>query len=200
MNSEVLAIGTELLLGEIVDTNGAWLGQELALAGVDVHHQVKVGDNLGRIVDALRHALTRRAMVGTLALAAAVPLAAPAAVAQLYFGGAGPDAFGHMGNDSLFNLRDISTTGQLLNLDDDQSVNRLLGFDFNYFGTTFNSVNVSSNGFLSFTSTSNPFLSSTLPGSGVNNMIAGAWTETPGQMPDGAVIIGGSARRSKTNV
>jgi nicotinamide-nucleotide amidase len=54
-----VAVGTELLLGEIVDTNGAWLGRELALAGIDVHHQVKVGDNLGRIVDALRDALGR---------------------------------------------------------------------------------------------------------------------------------------------
>jgi nicotinamide-nucleotide amidase len=59
MRCEIVAVGTELLLGEIVDTNGAWLGQELALAGIDVHHQVKVGDNLARIVDALRQALAR---------------------------------------------------------------------------------------------------------------------------------------------
>ena len=59
MRCEIVAVGTELLLGEIVDTNGSWLGQELALAGIDVHHQVKVGDNLGRIVAALRDALGR---------------------------------------------------------------------------------------------------------------------------------------------
>jgi nicotinamide-nucleotide amidase len=56
---EIVAIGTELLLGQIVDTNGAWLGEQLALAGIDVHHQVKVGDNHGRIVDALALALSR---------------------------------------------------------------------------------------------------------------------------------------------
>jgi nicotinamide-nucleotide amidase len=56
---EVVAVGTELLLGQVVDTNGAWLGEQLALAGIDVHHQVKVGDNHGRIVDALRQGLGR---------------------------------------------------------------------------------------------------------------------------------------------
>jgi nicotinamide-nucleotide amidase len=59
LRCEIVAVGTELLLGEIVDTNGAWLGRELALAGIDVHHQVKVGDNLSRIVEALRQALAR---------------------------------------------------------------------------------------------------------------------------------------------
>jgi nicotinamide-nucleotide amidase len=56
---EVVAVGTELLLGQIVDTNSAWLGQELARSGIDCNHQVKVGDNLGRIVAALRQALDR---------------------------------------------------------------------------------------------------------------------------------------------
>lgn len=59
MRCEVLAVGTELLLGQIVDTNSAWIGEQLALAGIDSHLQVKVGDNLGRIVDALRAALDR---------------------------------------------------------------------------------------------------------------------------------------------
>ena len=35
MRVEVLAVGTELLLGQIVDTNSAWLGEQLALAGID---------------------------------------------------------------------------------------------------------------------------------------------------------------------
>jgi nicotinamide-nucleotide amidase len=56
---EVLAVGTELLLGQIVDTNSAWLGEHLALIGVDCHYQTKVGDNLGRIVSSLRLALDR---------------------------------------------------------------------------------------------------------------------------------------------
>jgi nicotinamide-nucleotide amidase len=56
---EVVAVGTELLLGQIVDTNSAWLGERLALAGVDCHFQVKVGDNHARIVAAIRVALER---------------------------------------------------------------------------------------------------------------------------------------------
>jgi nicotinamide-nucleotide amidase len=56
---EVVAIGTELLLGQIVDTNSAWIGEQLALAGIDCLHQSKVGDNHERIVAALRLALSR---------------------------------------------------------------------------------------------------------------------------------------------
>ena len=59
MRCEVVAVGTELLLGQIVDTNSAWLGEQLALAGIDSHFQVKVGDNLERIVDAIEQALAR---------------------------------------------------------------------------------------------------------------------------------------------
>lgn len=59
MNCEVVAVGTELLLGQVVDTNSAWLGEQLALAGIDCHHQVKVGDNQDRIVAALRQGLER---------------------------------------------------------------------------------------------------------------------------------------------
>jgi nicotinamide-nucleotide amidase len=59
MKAEVVAIGTELLLGQIIDTNSAWIGEQLALAGIDCHRQVKVGDNLGRIVEALRDSLAR---------------------------------------------------------------------------------------------------------------------------------------------
>ena len=59
MRCEIIAIGTELLLGQIVDTNSSWLGQELALAGIDSVHQSKVGDNLERIVGSIRLALGR---------------------------------------------------------------------------------------------------------------------------------------------
>jgi nicotinamide-nucleotide amidase len=59
MRCEIVAVGTELLLGQIVDTNSAWLGEQLALAGVDVTHEQTVGDNLDRIVDALQLALGR---------------------------------------------------------------------------------------------------------------------------------------------
>jgi nicotinamide-nucleotide amidase len=56
---EVVAIGTELLLGQIIDTNSAFIGEQLALSGIDSTHQVKVGDNHARIVEALRLALSR---------------------------------------------------------------------------------------------------------------------------------------------
>lgn len=59
MKAEVVAVGTELLLGQIVDTNSSWIGEQLALAGIDCHRQLKVGDNLTRIVDQLRESLER---------------------------------------------------------------------------------------------------------------------------------------------
>lgn len=59
MRVEVVAIGTELLLGQITDTNSAWIGEQLAMAGLDCHFQTKVGDNLGRITETLRLALGR---------------------------------------------------------------------------------------------------------------------------------------------
>jgi nicotinamide-nucleotide amidase len=59
MRCEIVAVGTELLLGQIVDTNSAWLGERLALAGIDRTHGQTVGDNLDRIVGALELALSR---------------------------------------------------------------------------------------------------------------------------------------------
>ena len=59
MNLEIVAVGTELLLGQIADTNGAWLGEQLALMGVDSFYHQVVGDNHDRIVQALRTALER---------------------------------------------------------------------------------------------------------------------------------------------
>ncbi|HET6794154.1 MAG TPA: competence/damage-inducible protein A [Acidimicrobiales bacterium] len=59
MRVEVVAVGTELLLGQINDTNSSWIGQRLAAAGIDTHFQAKVGDNHARIVLALRTALAR---------------------------------------------------------------------------------------------------------------------------------------------
>ncbi len=59
MRCEVVAVGTELLLGQVVDTNSAWIGEQLALSGIDSYFQTKVGDNLDRIVSALRLALDR---------------------------------------------------------------------------------------------------------------------------------------------
>ena len=59
MRCEVLAIGTELLLGQIVDTNSAWVGEQLADAGIDSFEHRQVGDNLGRMVQALHELLDR---------------------------------------------------------------------------------------------------------------------------------------------
>jgi nicotinamide-nucleotide amidase len=59
MRCEVVAVGTELLLGQIVDTNSAWIGDRLASAGIDSFFQTKVGDNIERLTAALRQALAR---------------------------------------------------------------------------------------------------------------------------------------------
>jgi nicotinamide-nucleotide amidase len=59
MRCEVVAVGTELLLGQIVDTNSSWIGEQLAIIGVEHLRQTKVGDNLGRIVEVLDEALGR---------------------------------------------------------------------------------------------------------------------------------------------
>ena len=59
MKCEVIAVGTELLLGQIVDTNSSWIGEQLALAGIDSHYQTKVGDNWSRIESAVRVGLER---------------------------------------------------------------------------------------------------------------------------------------------
>jgi nicotinamide-nucleotide amidase len=56
---EIVAVGTELLLGQIADTNSAWLGDQLASAGVTSHFHQAVGDNHDRIVLAFRTALAR---------------------------------------------------------------------------------------------------------------------------------------------
>ena len=59
MRAEIVAVGTELLLGQIVDTNSTYIGEELAAAGIDCYFQTRVGDNLDRIVSALEVALSR---------------------------------------------------------------------------------------------------------------------------------------------
>jgi len=59
MRCEIVAIGTELLLGQIVDTNSSWIGENLALAGIDSVFQTKVGDNFDRMEFCIRQALER---------------------------------------------------------------------------------------------------------------------------------------------
>jgi competence/damage-inducible protein CinA-like protein len=57
LRCEVLAVGTELLLGQLVDTNSAWIGEQLAAAGIDSHLHLQVGDNHERLVETLRWVL-----------------------------------------------------------------------------------------------------------------------------------------------
>lgn len=63
MRTEIVAVGTELLLGQIVDTNSRWIGQRLAGIGVDVSFEQVVGDNVERIGACLRLALSRSEVV-----------------------------------------------------------------------------------------------------------------------------------------
>ena len=57
MKCNVVAVGTELLLGQIIDTNSSYIGEQLAAVGIESHLQLKVGDNLARVVAAIRLAL-----------------------------------------------------------------------------------------------------------------------------------------------
>ena len=57
MQSEILCVGSELLLGQIVDTNAAYIGAQLARYGISLRRKQTVGDNLKRIVRAIRSAL-----------------------------------------------------------------------------------------------------------------------------------------------
>ena len=59
MRCEVVAIGTELLLGTVVDSNSSWIGEQLALAGIDCLRSTRVGDNHARMVACLRESLDR---------------------------------------------------------------------------------------------------------------------------------------------
>lgn len=65
MRAETISIGTELLLGQITDTNAVWIAEQLSQVGVDLYFRTTVGDNVGRIVDAIKHALTRADVVIT---------------------------------------------------------------------------------------------------------------------------------------
>ena len=62
-NAEILCVGTELLLGEVVNTNAAYISKKLAEFGVSVYHHTVVGDNPKRLADALDIALSRADLV-----------------------------------------------------------------------------------------------------------------------------------------
>ena len=59
MNGEILAIGTELLMGEIVDTNSAFIAQRAPAFGIEVRHVTLVGDNLDDMVESVNRGIRR---------------------------------------------------------------------------------------------------------------------------------------------
>jgi nicotinamide-nucleotide amidase len=64
-SAEIVTVGTEMLLGDLVDTNTAWISQRLAELGVGIYRHTTVGDNADRIVSALREASSRSDLVVT---------------------------------------------------------------------------------------------------------------------------------------
>lgn len=65
VRAETISVGTELLLGQVVDTNAPYLGREFSALGIDVFYRVTVGDNTARLTEALRTALSRADLVIT---------------------------------------------------------------------------------------------------------------------------------------
>src|SRR5688500_8827377 len=65
MVGEIISIGTELLLGQITDTNAAYLGRTLAGLGVDLYYKSTVGDNEGRVIETLARARERSDLIIT---------------------------------------------------------------------------------------------------------------------------------------
>src|SRR5947207_1527794 len=63
MRAEIISCGTELLLGQITDTNATYLAQNLATLGIDLYYVSQVGDNLGRIVEMLQRAWQRSDLI-----------------------------------------------------------------------------------------------------------------------------------------
>lgn len=63
MKAEIISCGTELLLGEVIDTNASYLAAELAKIGVSVYHHTTVGDNPKRLLDSIQHAENRANLV-----------------------------------------------------------------------------------------------------------------------------------------
>lgn len=63
MNAEILCVGTELLMGEVVNTDAAYIGECLARMGIDVFHHTVVGDNRKRLAESFNEALGRSDIV-----------------------------------------------------------------------------------------------------------------------------------------
>ncbi len=64
-SAEIITIGTEILLGEIVDTNTRYIARTLRGMGVDLFRTITIGDNVERIAEAIRHSMDRAEIVIT---------------------------------------------------------------------------------------------------------------------------------------
>ena len=64
-NVEILSIGTELLLGNIVDTNAKWIAERLSILGINHYRQNTIGDNLNRICKVVKEISTRSKLLIT---------------------------------------------------------------------------------------------------------------------------------------
>ena len=64
-SAEIITIGTEILLGEIVDTNTRYIAHTLRSMGVDLYRTITIGDNVERIAEAIRHSMQRAEIVIT---------------------------------------------------------------------------------------------------------------------------------------
>ena len=64
-SAEILCIGTEILMGDIVNTNAAYIAKELTNLGITMYHQTVVGDNPGRLKESLELAFSRSDIVIT---------------------------------------------------------------------------------------------------------------------------------------
>ncbi|MBO3446158.1 competence/damage-inducible protein A [Clostridium sp. CCUG 7971] len=65
MKAEIVTVGTEILLGDIVNTNSKYLAKELALLGIEVYYQISIGDNENRLLQVLEDSLKRSDIVIT---------------------------------------------------------------------------------------------------------------------------------------
>lgn len=102
MRAEIIAVGTELLLGQIANTNAQFLSQKLAEAGIGVYYHTVVGDNADRLYALIKEALTRSDLI-------------------IFSGGLGPT------KDDLTK----ETVGQAINrplVHDDQALQRILSY------------------------------------------------------------------------
>jgi len=59
MKTEIICVGTELLVGDIVNTNAQYISAKLTNIGIDLYYQTTVGDNYGRLMECLENAFKR---------------------------------------------------------------------------------------------------------------------------------------------